>query len=307
MLFALSLIACKDNIDAKKMDKITRSLNRTNKLIDAHNEEIYSTLERKLRSVRTRAKAEIWNPKALRVKKLSAGLYAYIDSLQKQVSSPDATTKEIRRLLNKESGRLHGDLAAYCEAVSVIDTTEFVDNSRMLEALKRDMVNLRKFIALRLNMGMDSTLILHTDARQLARMYFDNTTPAQASMVLSKFRNDILVIENGLAVYFNMWAVNNYCGYTPGCPVIGMINVTHVKAGHGMEVYAGRGSYSTEADPRITIGDSTMGIGPDGTTTYDFIAKGKPGKYTIPVQIEYYKPDGSKNTFTKKLEYTIAE
>lgn len=307
ILFVWLFAACKDNDDPNAIDKITRSLNRTNEVISEYNEKVYNTLYRKLGSSRTQAKAQVWYPKSLRLKKMSAGFYAYIDSLQKQVLAPGTNAKKVSRLLNKESERLHRELVSYYDIASILDTTEFSDNTFYIAALKRDMIAIGKFIASRLKMGNDSAMTSYKDARLWVRHYFDNATPAQAYMVLCKFKHDVLTIESCLVEYFNFQVISNFCGFTDSYSVIAAISTKHVKAGQAIEIYAGKGIYSSEMIPEVTIYDSILPIGPEGTGTYSFIAKGEPGKHTIPVQIAYYKPDGSKATVTKNIEYIIAE
>jgi hypothetical protein len=85
------------------------------------------------------------------------------------------------------------------------------------------------------------------------------------------------------------------------------ISSSYVKAGQSVEVTAGIGQFTKVAKPHITIDGKEGKLDDGGVAVYTFSAKGKPGKYQVPVIIEFYNPDGTLATLTRQLEYVIAK
>jgi hypothetical protein len=122
-------------------------------------------------------------------------------------------------------------------------------------------------------------------------------------MVLNKWQSDILTVENSMLEYCNNQVVSGFCGYYK-FSLVGTISSGYVKAGQVVEIYAGKGYYSQDIDPSIMIFDSCVAV--NEAAVYTFTAKGKPGKYYVPVTFNYLEPNGRPLTVTRQLEYIIA-
>ena len=64
---------------------IDQSLTNANVIIQKKNQDIYKSLEAKLKDPKTAEKAAIWAPKANKVKALSDEMFAYIESLKQNL------------------------------------------------------------------------------------------------------------------------------------------------------------------------------------------------------------------------------
>jgi uncharacterized protein (DUF2461 family) len=67
------------------------SLSNSNRIINQSNEDIYRAIEEKLNDPSTNAKAAIWQPRAMQIKKLSQEIVKYIDSFRLHGVLPKVT------------------------------------------------------------------------------------------------------------------------------------------------------------------------------------------------------------------------
>src|SRR5215510_3565424 len=64
---------------------VNTSIAKSNAVIDKKNNDTYNLLDSALADPKTRAKAEIWKPKAEQAKKLSAAMDVYVEGLKTQM------------------------------------------------------------------------------------------------------------------------------------------------------------------------------------------------------------------------------
>lgn len=305
IILALVIVGCGNNYDREAMDAIAHSLARTNELIANKNNRTYSALEKKLKDRMTRAKASLWTSKALMIRELTADLNAYLDSLKTQLQLPGTDNRDVSDCFSKESNKIYERLLAYCEAIPVvIDSNEFTESSPLLKRqLYKDIVSWKKQLVSRLGMEGDSTIGYPVKPQQWIARHLDITTPAMASMVLNKWQSDILTAENIMIEHCYNQLPIGLCGYYR-FSFFGMISSRYVKSGQLVEIRAGKGYYSMDVDPNIMIFDSCVAV--NEAAVYTFTARGKPGKYYVPVTFDYREPNGRPLTVTRNLEYIIA-
>jgi gliding motility-associated protein GldM len=78
----------------------------------------------------------------------------------------------------------------------------------------------------------------------------------------------------------------------------------YVMPGQEIQITAGVGAYSKAAQPQITIGGTSQALDAEGRAVYKFNASGA-GNHTVPVNVTYTKPDGTKESKTFNVEYTV--
>jgi len=78
----------------------------------------------------------------------------------------------------------------------------------------------------------------------------------------------------------------------------------YLMPGEEMEITAGVGAYSKAAQPQISIGGAGIPIGPDGRAVKKFQVSGA-GAQTQSVSVTYTKPDGTKESKTFEVKYTV--
>lgn len=107
--------------------------------------------------------------------------------------------------------------------------------------------------------------------------------------------------------------IARYCDYrtqdetdhfTVFAPLIN-INRSFVKPGEVIRITAGIGSFSVLAKPGITIAGNAVPLVASSFAYYEFKAPSRPGKYSIPIKLEYYKPDGSKALNEQDITYMV--
>jgi hypothetical protein len=88
-------------------------------------------------------------------------------------------------------------------------------------------------------------------------------------------------------------------------PVI-MQDKSYVKVGENIKITAGICMFSINSDPQITV-NGKPATTEYGIASYNLKASLKAGGYSVPVKMEYIKPDGTKNIFIKNIEYTVID
>src|SRR4029079_18674260 len=66
---------------------VNRSIDNANNVLNANNNTLYASLAAKRTKPESRAKAEIWEPKAAQVKQLCAKVYGDIENLKNKVKA----------------------------------------------------------------------------------------------------------------------------------------------------------------------------------------------------------------------------
>lgn len=144
------------------------------------------------------------------------------------------------------------------------------------------------------------------DSFDLVKQAINTRNPLLALAMLNKLQNDVLIKENTLLTYCNNNSVPLTLEVTSLQPLT-VLDRSYVKAGQRIEVTAGIGTFIASAETVITINGEVIPAGDDGMATYNFTATGKPGKYKVPLVIEYVVPDGTRSTVQKQIEYTIVK
>jgi hypothetical protein len=145
-------------------------------------------------------------------------------------------------------------------------------------------------------------------SKDFTKTYFHNMPVIAALSMLSKFENNVKIMENNFIMFClsKSYSVGG-CGYSSGPYSLVSQSSSYVKAGDEIEITAGIGLFTRAAIPRITIKNTPVPVNENGVASYRFKTPLEPGKYFVPVKIEYTKPDGTKDLFTKKVAYTVAE
>jgi hypothetical protein len=301
-------IACKNGDNLEIIGAINTAFEEANTITANGNKLVYRRMDDKRRNSMGRAKGQVWVPKALRIKELSADVCRYIDGLKQQLQvMEENNNSDIRNLLDKNGHHLYQALVAYQQDILNFDMKEFADTPWFMAWLEKDRKTLFKEIARSVETINDSAegTLLSENAWMVNN--FANTTKQLAIIVLNKLKNDVLSSERVMIEYFNNMFTDSFCGYYD-IMAIALLNSAHIKARERLELTAGVGYFRfSEAYPRITINDSDVLTDHSDMAVYKLKVNGHPGKYTIPVTIEYYISRNKIATFTKQLEYTITQ
>ena len=82
-------------------------------------------------------------------------------------------------------------------------------------------------------------------------------------------------------------------------------NSKHFKSGDKLEITAGVGAYSVASQPKIDIDNKDISVNDMGYAEFKKEISNNPGKYSLPVNITYYAPDGTLKRSTYEIEYFV--
>jgi gliding motility-associated protein GldM len=121
--------------------------------------------------------------------------------------------------------------------------------------------------------------------------------------MLSKFQNNIKNAESGIVTYCHNQIGAVKVIYDQFAALVGQSS-NYVMPGEKIEITAGVGAYSKAAQPQITINGQGQPLDADGRAVYTLTASGG-GNHTVPVNVTYVKPDGTKETKSFNVPYTV--
>lgn len=279
--------------DWAQLNATAQTLQNANKIIQEDNLTIQDALGEKRRDPVYHTYGEIWEPKASQIKGKADSIVAFIEELKNE--------------LIKQSDSLNKADAPLIPAFFIV--TDTVDSSSYSAYLKKDLMFYRNNGPLLPGYAENLNEVQRTD---YINKWLDNnlrgSSPLMTMIILNKLKNDVLYTRTALMDFCNS-KVGMLDG--PGSyekfSIIAVVNSNYVKRGQTIELTAGAAEFSTARKPRVLINDKEVKLDDQSVALYKFKATGAPGKYVIPVNIELTNRNGSRQTFTKKVEYTIAD
>jgi gliding motility-associated protein GldM len=139
--------------------------------------------------------------------------------------------------------------------------------------------------------------------KDFTQSFFHMTPTVAALTMLSKFQNNIKNAESGIVTYCHNQIGAVKVIYDQFAPLVGQSS-NYVMPGQEVEITAGVGGYSKAAQPQISINGAGQSLDADGRAVYKITASGA-GSHRIPVNVTYIKPDGTKETKSVNVEYTV--
>ncbi len=299
---------------------VNTSIANSNAVITEKTNVTYNSFAEKLKDPQTKAKAEIWAPKAEQVKKLSADLFNYIENLKQEMKkrskleirdgvehyAEDNLDAPTKMMDNEGKGKeLYEKLAAYkTQVVAVLNADEFKDNPSLQAQMKKDIEAFQRSIPINMNVPKSqSGKEYSNDAKGWTTNYFHMTPTVAALTILSKFQNDVKGSESQMVDY-----LHNQIGSVKiifdEFQAIATSNTSYAMPGDNIEITAGVGAFSAAAKPKITINGQPQTLTAEGTAVFKTTANGT-GDHAVDVRIEYAKPDGTLATVNKKVSYTV--
>jgi len=297
------------------------SIGKSNAVIDQKNAETYGLLDSALNDPRTKAKAEIWKPKADKAKQLSATMAAYIEYLKVQLKTEsgleivegierfkednlDAPTRLFDQ--NGKGKKLYDSLKDYRQQMlDILNPDEFASDPVIKNDIATAKANFTKTLQVDMTVPPSQTGEKRTqDFKGWTYNYFHMTPTIAALTILSKFQNDV---KNSEA------AIVDYCHQNIGkvkivfdqFQALAQASSNYVMPGDDLEITAGVGAFSAAAKPKITINGQVIPVGNDGTALWKTKVGGGAGAKSIPVRIEFTKPDGTNAIVDKVVKYDV--
>ncbi|MEN9963515.1 MAG: gliding motility protein GldM [Bacteroidota bacterium] len=284
---------------------VDKSLITSNENLTSANSTLYTSLEGKLKDPMTAEKAKPWNDKANQAKKLSADMAAYIDQLKVElkkeaglemkegveVYKEDDLEAATRLFGNEKGGKNKGPefenkLNQFRDQMLGIDPALKAEFEKTFPVEKQGKVK-----------GKDGK------EKDFTFAYFHMTPTVAAITLLSKFQNNVKNAENQIVTYCHNQVGAVKVVYDEFAALVGQSS-NYVMPGEEIEITAGVGAYSKAAKPQITINGASMPLAADGRASSKFNVSGS-GARTVPVSVKYTKPDGTVETKTFDVKYTV--
>lgn len=303
ILISLFYQSCADRIksDLIGYKALDEGLVNSNRAIDRSTIGSLIELEKKLTDPVSREKAAIWYPKAQQIQAFSKSVDTYIDdiktALKKEAGLEDGGGQESFREKDKNS-------------VMRVFTKQDA-GKKLLERLKdyrADILSVDSELSKEFGEKFLLTTAVFDSAigkQDFTKTFFDDIPAIAAVAMLSKFQNNVKLIENKTIAF-----CRDKVGYFDGFGfsvyrALAMVSSSRVNAGEEIEVTAGVGAFSKAALPEITIDSKKIALDDIGAAVYRFKAPKTAGKYTMPIQIDFVDQEGRKQTISKNIEYTV--
>ena len=280
---------------------VNKTLDNANNVLVGNNNAIYSSFAEKIADPKTKAKAEIWKPKADQAKQLAQVAYDRIDALKQRIK--------------KEAGFKEGSKDSTSYEANLDAPTRVMDNQgegpklhAELTKLKQDLLNIDPEIKKEFENKLP--IDLSTPPSQTGNKntswttnYFHMTPAIAAITILNKFQNDIKNSENQI-VSFCHNKIGEVAVRFDKYGFVGGLSSSYLMPGEKLKVYAALGATSSGAAPEISINGRPVAANADGIAETEFPVS---GSGTVNVVIKYKDQDGIDRTITKPLEYTVGQ
>jgi len=282
ILLAVPCLSCSDKpkTDLAVIEALSESIETSNKSLESANTDILTSLNQKLHDPATAERANYWQPRTEKIQSLSRKIY---DRIEK----PKPTLHEGIGIKSDKCVDLYEALLNYKKEILKIDP-------QITKTFEKSIV------------VFTSSLDFSIDKRrELFKKYFDGASLSATKAMLSNLQNNIRINENKLLMYCHerIGTRAGHCTFIS--PIIGQSS-TIVQPGERMEIFAGVGEFYTDAKPEIFIYGTRISKNTSGVFSYKLKASSKPGKYYVPVKINYITQDGIPVTNEVEIIYTVA-
>ncbi len=276
----LDLFSCtnKQKNELTILTALNESLETSNKTINNSTVSQLKVLEDKKTEWATADKATAWLTKAELITAFTKNRYNFIEK-----------KKAVSNFTNIEISDIYKNALAY--------KNEVLDRDPELnKEFESDFLFINKFIGLICSDTSLASLSLKKDL-----------TPPFIEAAISSLQNEIKKIENKTITFCNMKVGSNIDYFDSYSLIVGQ-NSNIINSGEKLEITAGVGAFSKSAMPKIIINKKLSKINDEGYTVYKIKTGTKPGKYYIPVKIDFINPNtGKKEVHELNVEYTVAK
>lgn len=303
--FVFIFSSCKDNSGNNILvfRETAASLEKSSKHISNQTVFLYKSMENNISDPVSMLQASVWQPKAMVIQKLSSQTIDFIDALKSEIKREAGSrypAKEkvnwendmssVNRMFykNKKGEELYSKLIKYRLAILAVDY-------RMRSVLEKDT----EIISQEFDTDTSKQLVF-------TKTFFERIPAIAAYTMLNKFENNIRIVENIFAMYCNIHST----GYSDAIHVTSALlsqNSSCLKAGEYLEIKAGVGAFSHKALPKITIAGKNVELNENAIAIYKLKTPLSPGKYFVPVKVEFTNEIGKREVMTKTISYTVFE
>jgi hypothetical protein len=301
---AVSLGGCHPEENPDQLKVVKECLERVNENIKSDNKTLIERMEYMLEEPLAITIAERVLPQVNKIHLYADSLRLMLDGIKSELIARSDSLKmdfvPVVRQLHNEDGvgiRLFEKLAEFKDSIPALISVPGQTNKSYLP---KDIPLLNGYSD---NLPANEKLQF---GKKWLEKSFGRSSSLMAMIMLNKIENDVLMTEKMVIEYCNSQSCYMPIIYDTQYKPLAILSSTYVKKGQPIEVTAGIGEFTDAMKPRVTINNKDVKPD-DGRAVLQFVADGQPGIHSVMVEIEFYKPDGSKAHVVKRLEYTIAD
>ena len=282
LVLTIFLFGCADK--NKETDRVFKTLNEglisSNKLIENENNIIYVKMDENLNNPISHNKTIIWQPKVTLIRQQSRSIKNFIDSLSNLVNSQIVDLKE------GNCNILFDKLFNYKNTLLGVDTE--------IQNHFKDCIN----IVATSHRSLDSSRV------DFYQTFFVKKSKTSVVTVLNNLKNNVLQTENMLVNFcFSSIAIDHPV-FDKFSVIVGQ-SASIIEQGDEIEITTGIGAFSSVASLKVYIQGKQIKANENAVAVYKFKAIGNPGKYSIPVRIDYLDINGKKLSKVIDIDYKI--
>ena len=290
LFFASSLIiflaSCTDKskADLKVINALNESIENSNKTVNASTTDVMVSLEEKMHDYSTKERAMVWFPKAQMIQKISKNAFDQIEDIKVKLEKDQNKNINQEDILN-----VYNSLINYKSELLLIDPKLTNQYQRYLKIFTRTI---------------DSS---SENQIKMFKEYFSGASASSTKAMLTKFQNNIKINEEGMVTFCHdqIGSTDGYGFYSSTTAIISQSS-SIVQPGETIEIFSGIGEFSMNYRPAVFVYGKPIPMDVSGIAIYKLKAPAKPGKYYVPLKINYTDQEGRQQTFSKEIEYTVA-
>ena len=298
----LALNVSNEVIEAFKT--VDKSLQGSNGSLNTATNATFQSLTKQMTEAKTAEQAKVWQPNADKVIGYTKTLNDYIEGLKVKLKEGAGLKKVVKDGKEVEDFK-EDNLDA---STRIFETNG--EGKKLEQALleyKKNVLGIDKEIDAKFskNFPVDLSPVVGRDGKEkdFTTGYFHMTPTVAALTMLSKFQNNIKNAESQVVSYCQSKVGAVEYVYDQFKPIIGTSS-TYLMPGEDMTVTAGIGSFSSAANPTITINGVTKQADAEGVVTNTFKVS---GSGSVRVKINFKKPDGTDGTVEKDIPYSVGQ
>ena len=301
ILTASLLGACSNKQEALQMNLFLETLNKMEKVQKNTINELLHKLDDKKKDPQTAAKAMYWSPVSDTMAQYISALNLWFDKIEKKLAenSNYAIGDKERQFLLDKITTFHDFISDAFNRIVIENDYLKGDVDKLKHSVKSEFLN-----PLKKDTNKTDTGYRDFDERSL-NLILNSSDKEAVRITLKCIRAAFNYTIQQILGFLDNCTYAFDCGYEVFRCIIST-NYSTLKRGEELEILAGMGSFSFGAKPKFFI----SGVEIRERDGEPFIVYKKkinelPGSHSIPVTIEFLRPDGTSERFTKSVKYQV--
>lgn len=262
----------------KLIESLQKSLISSNTAIDAYTHGTLKELEDKSVDYLTKDKAEIWYPRAQKIAWRTKQLDEFLDLARRKNEFFESAFNSILDSLHQ-----------YRLELLNIDT-------RLNEEFSDDFDFISSFL-----------YATGCNLQQKSKDYNPVIQQKHVPALLTMLQNEIKKTAYRMVQFCNIVSTVNFCGFET-YEVLVAQSSQYIEPGGKLEIRAGIGAFSKLTEPIILINKRKIELGSEAFALYKMKAPNVPGRYSVPVNIQFVNPvTGKEQVQQINVQYSVTK